>query len=69
MNEGVLACLNAINSCRRSALQYKHTQFEFSSREKKKIVNNMSLIVRKPVFGVSDQVPDTNRAVQPQKMA
>ena len=28
----------------------------------------MSLVVRKPVFRVSDQV-DTNRAVQPQKMA
>ena len=28
----------------------------------------MSLVVRKPVFGVSDQVR-TNRAVQPQKMA
>ena len=28
----------------------------------------MSLVVRKPVFRVSDQV-DTNRAVQPQKIA
>ena len=28
----------------------------------------MSLVLRKPVFGVSDQ-SDTNRAVQPQKMA
>ena len=28
----------------------------------------LSLVVRKPVFGVSDQ-SDTNRAVQPQKMA
>ena len=28
----------------------------------------MSLVVRKPVFGVSDQV-DTKQAVQPHKMA
>ena len=30
---------------------------------------NMSLVVRKLVFGVSDQVRNTNRSVQPQKMA
>ena len=29
----------------------------------------MSLVVRKPVFGVFDQVPHTNQAVQPHKMA
>ena len=29
----------------------------------------MSLVLRKPVFGVSDTRSDTNRAVQPHKMA
>ena len=34
----------------------------------KPFLGELSLVVRKPVFGVSDQV-DTNLAAQPQKMA